>query len=535
MEYQVSWGTGGDTLIMPKQQDVIRGHIKRYLTASSKEHVAIVDETLKALEILYANIDDNEEENFTDILSNIVSDILQDEQIAIDFYKKDSVAWADYLGKDESLHEILEDYAKATTLYEVHVGSDDYDRLRGQSGYKFGRDMQKLPKFDLDAFKREYGLKPRLKASPLQLEVSVTKKGATSTRGSFEEVMEQAKKERRKQRRKLLEKYKGKKAEFLRKEYNKLRAWKNRITEEDLTLMEERYEKGVLKRNADKQMLRILIDHLSAFTNSAMANLVDKSLSVNYRLISEEASEMYYQVGGGMSGALQSMSDLAQAQIDEKSKQIKSRGVISGGWTSVAGQTIKFNKNMFETDEDDEEEEEEFKGNINLMAYTLNNVPKNITEFTLSDLIDDAFLRNPKRENYTVYFDLDTTELIKQIEKSGQLKRFLDYNLAEISKVSVNMIEIKFVLPKKEKKGTTSIYGAFSQEQQILAKRLAGIKVITNLKSAHVAEWDTGVYDTGAKASRKMQEHLSLFKERVEELVDFYDVEVTGQVDDMED
>ena len=46
MEYQVSWGIGGDTLLMPSQKDVIRGHIQRYLTANKREHDAISDETI---------------------------------------------------------------------------------------------------------------------------------------------------------------------------------------------------------------------------------------------------------------------------------------------------------------------------------------------------------------------------------------------------------------------------------------------------------------------------------------------------------
>ena len=98
MEYQVSWGIGGDTLLMPSQKDVIRGHIQRYLTANSREHDAISDETIKALETLYGNLNESEADDFTTILSDIVNDILQDEDIAINFYKKDNEAWEEYLG-----------------------------------------------------------------------------------------------------------------------------------------------------------------------------------------------------------------------------------------------------------------------------------------------------------------------------------------------------------------------------------------------------------------------------------------------------
>ena len=76
------------------------------------------------------------------------------------------------------------------------------------------------------------------------------------------------------------------------------------------------------------------------------------------------------------------------------------------------------------------------------------------------------------------------------------------------------MLEVKFVLPAEDKKGITATTGLFNQRIGALARRLKAIKVSFDYKTAHIAEWDSNVYDTGAKASRKMQEHLSLFKER---------------------
>lgn len=539
MEYQVSWGIGGDTLLMPSQKDVIRGHIQRYLTANRREHIAISDETIKALETLYGNLNESEADDFTTILSDIVNDILQDEDIAINFYKKDNEAWEEYLGgaktaENKSLRELLTDYAEATTLYEVHVGSSDYDRLRGQSGYKFGRDMQKLPKFNLDAFKRDYRLKRQIINNPIELEVSVAKKGATKTRGTFEEVLERAQKDRKKQRAVVKEKLKDKTPLAIARMINKDRGEESKIKKIHLDEMKKRYEDGKVKRTLEEQMLRMGIDHFSSLTNfEATARLIDQSLSINYKL-RVEPSMMFYQVGQ-FKGYLPSLEALAQAQIDEKSKQIKERGVVSGGWTSVSGMEIKFNKNMFEEDEYDEEEEE-FKGEIFLPAVSLNGMTKDITHFTLSDLVAEDWLKDKNKQKDVFVFPIQTNTLFNQILENSRFERFLDFGLREIDKVTVNVVEVKFVLPSKDKRGTTTTEGAFSQEQQILAKRLSGIKAIANLKTANIAVWDTQTYSRESiRPSRKMQEHLSLFKERVEDLIDYYDVEVSGEVNDMED
>lgn len=540
MEYQISWGLGGDTLIMPKQKDVIRGHILRYLTATSKDHVAIVDETLKALETVYANIDKEEAENFTDILGEIVSNILQDQQIAIDFYKKDRDAWAQYIGTDENLQDILSEYAEATSLYEVHVGSADYDRLRGQSGYKFGRDMQKLPKFDIQEFKRRYNLTPFISSIPLQLLVTVKKLPATSKRGTFEEAYKKAKRERIKQRKTLKQKYKRLSITELKTRINEILGPSNEIGVKEFRLMKERYEKGKVKTNYKNQLVNMALDlNTSIARNPSTKAILDKNISVTFKIISTKTSKIVYSVENQTRGIDSSLEALAQVQLDEKSRQIRDRGVVTGGWTSTSGTQIKFNKGMFERDdlldEDEvENDEEDFEGEAYLVAETVNGNYKNITQFTFEDMIPVTFLEG-KKETDTFAYDLNPRELLNQIIEDNRMINFLDFQVDEINKVTVNMLEIKFVLPAQDKTGITAQDGLFNQRQQDLVRRLKRIKTITTFQTAPVAEWDSNVYDTGARASRKMQEHLSLFKERVEELVDFYEVKITGEVDNMED
>lgn len=537
MEYQVSWGLGGDTLIMPKQKDVIRGHILRYLTATSKDHVSIVAETTKALETLYKNLNKEEAENFAGILGNIVSDILQDEQIAIDFYKKDREAWAQYIGEDENLRDILTEYAEATSLYEVHVGSADYDRLRGQSGYKFGRDMQKLPKFDLGAFKRKYDLQPKFIPNPLYLDVTIKKLGETSTRKSFKTAYNKAKKQRTLQRKTLTEQYKKLSVAKLKESINEILGAANEIGDEEYKLMQEKYKKGRVKNDFKNQLVNLLVDlQTSIARNESTRQFIDKNIGITFRISNPDLSTIFYSVGNSFKGAQGALENLAQNQLDDKSRQIKDRGVIAGGWTSVAGTEIKFSKGMFEVDEDDSDyyQEEDFKGEVYLPAETTNGNYKNITQFTLEDMIPDTFLKGDS-ETATYSYELNTTDLLEQLVESQSNIAFLDFQLDEINKVTVNMIEVKFILPSQDTRGISSKDGKFNQRMEALAKRLKEIKVSLGYKTAHVAEWDTSVYSSSQRASRKMQEHLSLFKERVEELVDFYDVEITGQVDDMED
>ena len=539
MEYQVSWGIGGDTLLMPSQKDVIRGHIQRYLTANSREHDAISNETIKALETLYGNLNESEADDFTTILSDIVNDILQDEDIAINFYKKDNEAWEEYLGgaktaKNDSLRELLTDYAEATTLYEVHVGSSDYDRLRGQSGYKFGRDMQKLPKFDLDAFKREYNLKPEIYGGRIVLEVSITKKGATKTRGTFEEAYEKAMRARPKLRKSLKKKFEGLSIEALVKGINKKLGAAGELTQAKLDLMEERFKKGRVKSNLKQQLIKMAVDLNSTLTGS-FKELIDDNIGITYKLTALDPNIMFYDVSGSASYTKE-LGILAQAQLDEKSKQIKERGVVSGGWTSKSGSEIKFSPAMFERDEDDIEEEEDFKGEIFLEAETVNGNYKDITLFTLEDMVPEEFLKdgNAKKKIFTLR--IKTKALFDQLVADGRYVQFLDFGVGEIDKVIVNMVEVKFSLPPQKTKGTTTTEGNFFRTQQMLNERLSNIKVATSLKSAPIAIWDTQTYSRESiNPSRKMQEHLSLFKERVEDLIDYYDVEVSGEVNDMED
>ena len=539
MEYQVSWGIGGDTLLMPSQKDVIRGHIQRYLTANRREHDAISDETIKALETLYGNLNENEADDFTAILSDIVNDILQDEDIAINFYKKDNQAWEEYLGgaktaENKNLRELLTDYAEATTLYEVHVGSSDYDRLRGQSGYKFGRDMQKLPKFNLDAFKREYGLEPAIYGGRIVLEVTITKKGATKTRGTFEEAYKKAMRQRPKLRKTLKEKFERLSVDALVKGINEKVGAAGELTQSKLDIMEEKFKKGRVKSNLKQQLVRMAVDLNSTLAGS-FRELIDDNIGVKYRLTALDPNIMFYDITGSASYRKE-LGNLAQAQLDEKSKQIKERGVVSGGWTSKSGDEIKFSPAMFEKDEDDIEEEEDFKGEIFMEAETVNGNYKDITLFTLEDMVSEKFLRdeNAKKDIFTLR--IKTKDLFEQLVADGRYTRFLDFGVGEIDKVIVNMVEVKFSLPAQETRGTTTTEGNFFRTQQMLNKRLSNIKVTTSLKSAPIAIWDTQTYSRESiKPSRKMQEHLSLFKERVEDLIDYYDVEVSGEVNDMED
>ena len=549
MSYQISWGTG-NTLVMPDQKDVVYGHLLNYLTANAEEHSDIVDEMLNpdngSLVVAYANLDDEEEEEFADLLSDIISEILRDEDVSINFLKKDNEAWEQYLGgaktaNDEQLRELLTDYAEATTLYEIHVGSADYDRLRGRSGFKFGRDMQKLPKFDLNEFKGRYSLKPRIKPIPLQLEITVSKKGETNTRGSFEDILAQADKDRKALRRTLNAKINEQGLEETLKEYNELvrerGQFRKVLDKEVLDEMKQRYEQGKVKSNLKKQVAKVVIDYMASFTkNEATARLIDKSLSINFKIVNTEPAKYFYEVDGKMKSSTDSLTTLAQVQLDEKSKQIKDRGVVSGGWTSTTGTQIKFRDALFERDEDDRDEEEDFKGTLYLPAQTVQGVRKNITQFTLSDMIPVSFLTDKTKEKETYVYPINTNSLIKQIESTKKLESFLQFGLGEINKVVVNMVEIKFALPPKSKKGTTIKEGAFSQEQQILAKRLSEIKVITKFKSAPIAIWDSSVYSSSSvKPSVKMEEHLTLFKERVEDLIDYYGIKVKGEVNDMEE
>jgi hypothetical protein len=543
LKYQISWGTG-NTLIMPEQKDVINEHLKRYLMASSSEHSDMVKEILDptngALAVSLGELNEDEKEDFTNLLGDIVSNILRDEKLSIEFLKKDSEAWEQYLGGQKTagnteVRNILSEYAEATTLYEIHVGSMDYDRLRGRSGFKFGRDMQKLPKFNIDEFKRVYNLRPIAIPQPLSLEITLTKRGATTTRGTFEEAFSLAQKERKKQRKTLLEQYRNLSEEKLIDGINETLGVAGELTPKRLALMKERFKKGKLKTPFKRQLINILLDSKTSLSsNEITRTLVENNIGMTFRLKSTEPTLMV--LGKGKSrGYKQALTDLSQYLLDEKSRQIRQRGVVSGGWTSVGDQSLNFSDRLFE--EDTYSEEEDFKGELYLEAETVNGNYKNITQFTFEDMVPDSFLKG-KEETKTISYQLNTGELLNQLISDGRHASKLDFEMSDITKVNVNLVEIKFSLPSKTDtmKGVSGKDGSFDKEQKILKNRLKNISVKVDLKTAPIAAWTSNTYSQDSvKPSPKMEEHLMLFRERLEDLIDYYDIEVKGEVDDMEE
>jgi hypothetical protein len=134
-----------------------------YLMAVGKEDVStqvaflrMVGSNLRSLR--KKNLDDEFKKDLSEIVTQLMS------EPAIELLKDDSMAWSRYVktgqGKDRTaINQEKLKYAEGLTLGDL-LKKDVYNDLIGWTVLKFGRDLEKLPRFGFDAFLREEKILP---------------------------------------------------------------------------------------------------------------------------------------------------------------------------------------------------------------------------------------------------------------------------------------------------------------------------------------------------------------------------------------
>tara|TARA_R100000353_G_scaffold169489_1_gene132623 strand:+ start:220 stop:1890 length:1671 start_codon:yes stop_codon:yes gene_type:complete len=555
LEYQISW-LGGSTFIIPRDKGVVKQGIERYITATAREHDTLNIEMNKTLDNIFDSLDVDQEEDFKQILAEIIQEIINNKEISYAFYKKDNVAWSEYLRArtgdketKENLRRVLDNYAKQTTLYEVFTGSNDYQRMKGFSMFKFGRDMEKTPKFNLEKFLADSKAIIRADSPPLFLEIKVKKSQGTAKNFSLGFTLNKFKKEQKEALKKLGKELSKKKKDELIKLYIETFKVPEMKESEDKKKFEA--EILALSRRLNRKMTKeSLISALNVYNNSITANPkfskeIDRALRYSFRILPQKKGETFNVEGRKVEnitrvfyalnkrrGYLGASEDFAQALLDTKKEEITSRGVLTGKF--VAKKNLKF-KEIKKVDFS-----ELSLSNFSLLARpnpksTLESEQeKPITDFTLEDLVPLSFL-NENEEEYSFVAKLRTSALIEELTEEPDIIADLRRGLEPIENIKVNLLELKFSLPSASDVGTSKAGGNFAAAMRALKERLKEIKIKGSFLSAEKAEFDANPYGSGGQnISEQMENHIDLMKERLEDLEDF-DIEIRGQADDMEE
>ena len=196
MEFSFAYGDSAEIRI-PQEKEVLKNHLKEYITSTPKEHSTNQVEIYENLMDGVLKLSSEEEKAFIKITEELITDIVNDKDTSIKFYKNYKEGWSSYTRftgqyktTSEEIKSMLIEFAENTTLYEVYSNSNDYLTMIGWSGLKFGRDMQKLPDFDFDSWYQQYNKKEAtLFAGDTELELQVIKNNPKAFAKAVQEIM----------------------------------------------------------------------------------------------------------------------------------------------------------------------------------------------------------------------------------------------------------------------------------------------------------------------------------------------------------
>lgn len=542
MEYGIIW-LDKASFIMPRDADVVKEGIKKYLLATSRQHDTIMPNMYGALDDIFEKLDKEEADDFRKRVSSMVQEIINDKNISYDFYKSDNVAWSEYIlgrGSDDNkqkIREILDDYAKETTLYEVYTGSNDYQRMKGFSMFKFGRDMENLPVFEKDILKDGLAgekIKVAFDSPPVVLNIDIKKDTeGTAKNLSFASEYRRFKKAQKRRIKTLQERYSKATIDELLEKYNEI------ITEDGFIAQK--------RSNMKKQDLIdfIISNETNLSKEPVSSQKLGNALRIKFKMDVDEKtvdgdredSVLYFALQGKTQRGTRSMVEVASLLLDEKRKAIADRGVLSGSW--LTKNDLKFSKIS---------EKEILLPNASELFYAVSQktnikgvkggVRKLISKFTLEDLVGENFLEGKETE-YNSSLVVRTDNLMKELISEGDIGELLSEGLKVSNTVVVNKVVVKFLLPSlgdiRQDLKTIRGEALFDKRMRELDEQIKNLKASVSLLVAEYAEYDTNPYSSeGQNISENMANHIDLMKERLEELEDF-GIEIKGFENDMKE
>lgn len=165
----------------PMDKSLFEEELKDYILASRTEHVGQQTYFYNLFDDAFIKLNSEEREYIIGLANGVLQNVLNSQEVASEFYRSDKEGWAEFttnVGDRKSENPKALRIADRTTLKEVFTNAQDYQDMIGWSSFRFGRDAQKLPKFDMDRFYEKSGEKPTLVISPLFVTVTFSKTAA---------------------------------------------------------------------------------------------------------------------------------------------------------------------------------------------------------------------------------------------------------------------------------------------------------------------------------------------------------------------
>ena len=151
MAVEFSFGSG-TTRVLPGDETIME---EKFITFLSED--ADLEYFRYNLDVALSNArrKGNEEELQAE-LSKVLEKVLKDEAISLKIYKSDGEAFAEYMRGNAEKNK---QFAEENSLYEIFTDNDKYLEMIGATPLQYGRDLEDLPPFDIDAFLGQFGYK----------------------------------------------------------------------------------------------------------------------------------------------------------------------------------------------------------------------------------------------------------------------------------------------------------------------------------------------------------------------------------------
>lgn len=147
----VQFSFGENTRVLPDDKDIMK---EKFVTFLSED--ADIENFRDNIDIALATARRNEtEKELQEELSKVLKETLEDNESSLKIYESDGEAFAEYLRGDTDENK---KFANENSLYEIFTDNDKYLEMIGASYLKYGRDLNKLPDYDIDSFLKREGL-----------------------------------------------------------------------------------------------------------------------------------------------------------------------------------------------------------------------------------------------------------------------------------------------------------------------------------------------------------------------------------------
>jgi hypothetical protein len=456
MQYSIDLGLGA-VYTLPKQKDVIKKILETYITSSNlKEH----DDNTLTVEMLeegMQKLNADEQENFKGIISEFSKEIINNKEISKKFYR--SLEGWQQLTKEGSKtpNTVLIEYIDEVTLYEAYKNQKDYDVLRGWSGLTFGRDMEKIPSFDVkDWYEKEMKEGVVVYDTPVYITISAEKtKGFLPLLKKIKESVEINRKEAAKSK--------------FKKPFNELTNQQQRQLIKEIPLLEEVNEMLLLEKIQYRYNLR---------------------QEKEYEILPSSDLDDYYD-------------KLKMAKQEEIGKY----DVFSGEWLEVPkiswGQGVDISK----------------KVGVSKLNIRTKEVVDKIDKIGQAIKMNDFLLGEVDKLTLGT-IKLDAFERFDRALPKKELEDNLVGTTERLDEIYLRKITAKIKAPKKEKgeDDGSDQYKKFENTKKKIIAFLENAEMQFKRYTFKKAQWEFSPYSKQAPVSQDFTENIDLLRERLYDL-----------------